>query len=222
MKYDKVKDEDIEFAVSETIRVFKMLDESEGARIEELLTTCEDRDQLVEYLINILNFYAQPNRHVLRKVRESEQIINQEYVHLPHVNIRNGKGVLSNKKLLILPLYVRANQQIALKEGKAAQESTLRNITGQVTGASKSGSLSDSEICTLIGNGSPNIIKEMLGPASHDLVAKREMKQYIIRTGDVSLKDLTDSPENKKSLRYMSEVLKAYGLDNDLVDVPIK
>ena len=66
MKYDKVKDEDIEFAVSETIRVFKMLDESEGARIEELLTTCEDRDQLVEYLINILNFYAQPNRHVLR------------------------------------------------------------------------------------------------------------------------------------------------------------
>ena len=48
MKYDKVKDEDIEFAVSETIRVFKMLDESEGARIEELLTTCEDRDQLVE------------------------------------------------------------------------------------------------------------------------------------------------------------------------------
>lgn len=222
MKYDKVKDEDIEFAVSETIRVFKMLDESEGARIEELLTTCEDRDQLVEYLINILNFYAQPNRHVLRKVRESEQIINQEYVHLPHVNMRNGKGVLSNKKLLILPLYVRANQQIALKEGKAAQESTLRNITGQVTGASKSGSLSDSEICTLIGNGSPNIIKEMLGPASHDLVAKREMKQSIIRTGDVSLKDLTDSPENKKSLRYMSEVLKAYGLDNDLVDVPIK
>jgi hypothetical protein len=222
MKYDKVKDEDIEFAVSETIRVFKMLDESEGARIEELLTTCEDRDQLVEYLINILNFYAQPNRHVLRRVRESEQIINQEYVHLPHVNMRNGKGVLSNKKLLILPLYVRANQQIALKEGKAAQESTLRNITGQVTGASKSGSLSDSEICTLIGNGSPNIIKEMLGPASHDLVAKREMKQSIIRTGDVSLKDLTDSPENKKSLRYMSEVLKAYGLDNDLVDVPIK
>lgn len=222
MKYDKVRDEDIEFAVSETIRVFKMLDESEGARIEELLTTCEDRDQLVEYLINILNFYAQPNRHVLRRVRESEQIINQEYVHLPHVNIRNGKGVLSNKKLLILPLYVRANQQIALKEGKAAQESTLRNITGQVTGASKSGSLSDSEIATLIGNGSPNIIKEMLGPASHDLVAKREMKQSIIRTGDVSLKDLTDSPENKKSLRYMSEVLKAYGLDNDLVDVPIK
>lgn len=222
MKYDKVKDEDIGFAVSETIRVFKMLDESEGARIEELLTTCEDRDQLVEYLINILNFYAQPNRHVLRRVRESEQIINQEYVHLPHVNMRNGKGVLSNKKLLILPLYVRANQQIALKEGKAAQESTLRNITGQVTGASKSGSLSDSEIATLIGNGSPNIIKEMLGPASHDLVAKREMKQSIIRTGDVSLKDLTDSPENKKSLRYMSEVLKAYGLDNDLVDVPIK
>ena len=221
MKYDKVKDEDIEFAVSETIRVFKMLDESEGARIEELLTTCEDRDQLVEYLINILNFYAQPNRHVLRRIRESEQIINQEYVHLPHVNMRNGKGVLS-KKLLILPLYVRANQQIALKEGKAAQESTLRNITGQVTGASKSGSLSDSEIATLIGNGSPNIIKEMLGPASHDLVAKREMKQSIIRTGDVSLKDLTDSPENKKSLRYMSEVLKAYGLDNDLVDVPIK
>lgn len=222
MKYDKVKDEDIEFAVSETIRVFKLLDESEGARIEELLTTCEDRDQLVEYLINILNFYAQPNRHVLRRIRESEQIINQEYVHLPHVNMRNGKGVLSNKKLLILPLYVRANQQIALKEGKAAQESTLRNITGQVTGASKSGSLSDSEIATLIGNGSPNIIKEMLGPASHDLVAKREMKQSIIRTGDVSLKDLTDSPENKKSLRYMSEVLKAYGLDNDLVDVPIK
>lgn len=222
MKYNNVKDEDIEFAVSETIRVFKELDEAEGARIEELLTSCEDRDQLVEYLINILNFYAQPNRHVLRRIRESEEIINQEYVRLPHVNQKDGKGVLSNKKLLILPLYVRANQQIALKEGKAAQESNLRNITGQVTGASKSGSLSDSEICTLIGNGSPNIIREMLGPASHDLVAKREMKQSIIRTGDVSLNDLTDSPENKKSLRYMSEVLKAYGLDNDLVDIPIK
>jgi hypothetical protein len=222
MKYNNVKDEDIEFAVSETIRVFKELDEAEGARIEELLTSCEDRDQLVEYLINILNFYAQPNRHILRKIRESEEIINQEYVRLPHVNQKDGKGVLSNKKLLILPLYVRANQQIALKEGKAAQESNLRNITGQVTGASKSGSLSDSEICTLIGNGSPNIIREMLGPASHDLVAKREMKQSIIRTGDVSLNDLTDSPENKKSLRYMSEVLKAYGLDNDLVDIPIK
>lgn len=63
-------------------------------------------------------------------------------------------------------------------------------------------------------------MRELMGPASHDLVSKKEMKQSIIKTGEVSLKNLTDNAENKKSLRYFSEILKSMDIDTDLVEPP--
>lgn len=221
---------DTEFALSETLRVLNRLDPENATRIEELLMSCESEQELIEKLIDPFTFclYFEPGTEPkgvkLGDIVKEEGIILTEYFHLPHKHMnKEGVGVLSEKKLTAMPLYVRANQQIAVKEGKAAIESNTRNIAGQVTGkTAKAGSLTDSEIYTLIGNGSDNIIREMLGPASHDMVAKREMKQSIIKTGDVSLNDLTDNKQNKRSLRYMSAVMKAYDLDNDLVDQIIK
>lgn len=141
---------------------------------------------------------------------------------MKHISMnKDGKGVITRKSLTILPLYARANQQIAMKEGKAASENITRNIAGQVTGkAAKSGQFSDAELTVTIGHDVNNIMRELMGPASHDLVSKKEMKQSIIKTGEVSLKNLTDNAENKKSLRYFSEILKSMDIDTDLVEPP--
>ena len=221
----EINDDKLQKAIKNTLDIMEMLDPANADRVRDEMQNLT-RQELIEYLINPMQIYFDPGKEprpsVLDKVIAKEKIVLTEQVEMPHI-ARNkaGKGVVTRKKLTILPLYARANQQIAMKEGKAASENITRNIAGQVTGkAAKSGQFSDSELTVTIGHGLDNIMKELMGPASHDLVSKKEMKQSIIKTGEVSLKNLTDSSANKKSLKYFSEILRSMDIDTDLVEPP--
>lgn len=221
----EINDDKLQKAIKNTLYIMEMLDPANADRVRDEMQNLT-RQELIEYLINPMQIYFDPGKEprpsVLDKVIAKEKIVLTEQVEMPHI-ARNkaGKGVVTRKKLTILPLYARANQQIAMKEGKAASENITRNIAGQVTGkAAKSGQFSDSELTVTIGHGLDNIMKELMGPASHDLVSKKEMKQSIIKTGEVSLKNLTDSSANKKSLKYFSEILRSMDIDTDLVEPP--
>ena len=221
----EINDDKLQKAIKNTLDIMEMLDPDNADRVRDEMQSLT-RQELIEYLINPMQIYFDPGKEprpsVLDKVIAKEKIVLTEQVEMPHISRnKDGKGVVTRKKLTILPLYARANQQIAMKEGKAASENITRNIAGQVTGkAAKSGQFSDSELTVTIGHGLDNIMKELMGPASHDLVSKKEMKQSIIKTGEVSLKNLTDSSANKKSLKYFSEILRSMDIDTDLVEPP--
>lgn len=219
---------ELKYAIDRVLDIFSGLGEETVNRIKDEIYSFEDEEELIQYLINGIPVYVEPGQEpsdeVLSKIVKKEGIILDEKVHLTHVK-RNaeGKGILSHKVMTILPLYVRANQQIAMKEGKVASESLTRSITGQVSGKSaRSGALTDAELSVTIAQNADAIMQELLGPASHDLVAKREMKQAIIKTGDAKLEDLTEDSKNKRSLLYMSHILRSIDIDTDMIEEPIK
>lgn len=218
----------LQLAADRAYQKFSDIDEKNAERIKELFESCSKEEELVNLLINPLTFYTEPSKEpqkdILEKVVSKYRIVVTENFHLPHLHQNeNGDGILSTKKLSAFPLYIRSNQQIALKEGKSAKEDTSRNITGQVSGKkSKSGAFTDAEISVTITQGADAVMRELLGAGSHDLKAKQEMKSSIYRTGEVSLKDLPNESKDKKSLIYFDHILKALGLDTDLISTPLK
>lgn len=223
----KLSKPELKQAVSETLKVFKMLSEDNYNRIKAEMEDMKSESELEEYLINPLNIYMEPfneiPKTVIDDVIKAEGIIITEKFHIPHVfKDENGVGILTNKAHVAFPLPVRANQQKSFKEGKSAKSSTQRNIANQVTGESKSGTFSDTEIVTTTVHGGDDILKELLGPASHDLVAFNELKGEIIKTGEGKLSALTNDSKNKGSLLYMDQILKAMGFDSDIIEPPEK
>lgn len=218
----------IQLAADRAVMKIMDLDEKNGLRVKDILESCTKEEDLVQILINPMSFYTEPTREpkkeILSKVIEKYRIITTERFHIPHLSQdENGNGVLTNKTLSAFPLYVRSNQQIALKEGKSAKEDTSRNITGQVAGKkAKSGAFTDAEITVGAAQGADAVMYELLGAGSHDMEAKKDMKKQIYTTGQASLKEVSNESKDKKSVVYFDEILKGLGLDSDLVAPPLK
>lgn len=223
----KVRPE-VKHCIEDTLRILNMLDKENAERVKDLIEQMKTEEEIVKFLITPINMYhesgKEPTRRTLDKVVQSEKIIIQEKAHLPHKMIGpNGKGVISHKERLMIPVIVRANQQVAMKEGKSAKNDTNRNLAGQVTGKdARSGALTDSEIMVLIAHNADNVLKELMGPASHDIEGSKQMKREIMRKGTVSLKELPQESKNKKGNVYLSHVMRAIGVDTDLVESPLK
>lgn len=218
----------VQTAISETMRILNILDKKNAERFYELLDTADTEEDIIQLLINPVELYydvnKESNRLIFNKIIKDEKIILQEQFHMPHHMVNEkGVGILTDKKVMAIPLYIRANAQIALKENKVATSDTQRDITGQVSGdESESGSFTDSEITCTIAQSADMVMKELLGPASHDLVAKKKAKEQLITTGEVRLSELPESSENKTSLLMFDQMMKAWGIDTDLVKTPLK
>lgn len=201
-----------------------MIGEKHYLEMIDMLQNQKTEADLVNFLINPVGLYTEPTKEpkleVLTAVVEKYGIIQDEQFEFRHESIdENGHGVINDKKLTCSPLYVRANQQIADKEGKSAESDSGRNVAGQVSSKeSKSGAFTDAEIAVAIAQDADAVLEELLGPASHDLTAKKEMKAQIYKSGSVKLKDLPKSSKDKRSLIYFSEILKSISIDNDLVE----
>lgn len=209
--------------INRKLDVRQMLGEKYYNEMLDYIQSQKSEKDLVEFLINPVGVYTEPTKEpklpVLTSIIEKYGIILDEQFEFKHESMdENGNGVINDKKLICVPLYVRANQQIADKEGKSAEDDMGRNVAGQVSSkTSKSGAFTDSEITVTIAQDANAVMQELLGPSSHDLVAKKEMKAQIYKNGTVKLKDLPQSSANKRSLQYFSEILKSISIDNDLV-----
>lgn len=209
--------------INRKLDIRQMLGEKYYNEMLDYIQSQKSEKDLVEFLINPIGVYTEPTKEpklpVLTSIIEKYGIILDEQFEFKHESMdENGNGVINDKKLICVPLYVRANQQIADKEGKSAEDDMGRNVAGQVSSkTSKSGAFTDSEITVAIAQDADAVMQELLGPSSHDLVAKKEMKSQIYKNGTVKLKDLPQSSANKRSLQYFSEILKSISIDNDLV-----
>lgn len=202
----------------------QMLGDKHYQEMLDYLQSQKTEEDLVKFLIEPVGVYTEPTKEptleVLTSIIEKYGIIISETFSFRHESMdENGNGVINDKILTCMPLYVRANQQIAEKEGKSAEEDTGRNVAGQVSSkTSKSGAFTDSEISVAIAQDANAVMEELLGPSSHDLEAKKEMKAQLYKTGTVKLKDLPHDSSNKRSLMYFDEILKSISIDSDLIE----
>ena len=239
MKYDNTNRHGVKFSfkltkpnimsvINRRLDIRQMLGEKFYIEMIGYLQAQKSEADLVKFLIEPVGIYTEPTKEpkvgILRDIVDKFGIIQDEHFYLNHESRDDsGRGVISEKTLMCFPLYVRANQQIADKEGRSADDDIGRNVAGQVSSkASRAGTLTDSEIATAIAQDAHHVMEELLGPASHDLEAKREMKQQIYKTGKFELSKVEQKSMNKRSLQYFSEILKALSIDNDLIQPLVK
>lgn len=210
--------------INHKLDIRKMIGDKYYNEMKDYIQSQKSEEALVKFLIEPIGLYTEPTKEpkleVLTSIVEKYGIIITEKFEFRHESMdENGRGVINDKGLTCMPLYVRANQQIAEKEGKSAEEDTGRNVAGQVSSkTSKSGAFTDSEITVTIAQDANAVMEELLGPSSHDLAAKKEMKAQLYKNGTVKLKDLTQKSTNKRSLQYFSEILRSISIDSDLVE----
>ena len=193
-------------------------------RILALWDDMED-EELIENLCNHQNLYhdpgKEPTKQVLQKMINRNRVIVQERFRVYDTNPDDPKGILTAREACCYILPIRRNQQISAKESSVATKAEVRDITNQVTGEDKKAQHSDTEIATTIAHGGYAINRELMGAASHDMVAKSVYRDALSQVGEISLKDLPNNPENKKSLILIDQVLKMMGYDSDLVSTPL-
>lgn len=196
---------------------------------EDFLATlerCKTEQEIINVLINPYTFYTngpttEPSSDDIDRVVKKERIIIDEVVGARWLSKDNkGNGVLTPYKLMILPLNVRRNQQIIMKEGKSAKTNDIRNASGQVTSDSRSGAFTDAEVNIAVGHSAWPLQKELMGFASSDLVAKRVAAKEIMDKGKISLKDLPDESKNKQTLIMLHHFYCSMGWDTDLIRAP--
>lgn len=210
--------------INHKLDIRQMLGEKHYNEMIDYLESQKNEADMIKFLTTPVGVYAEPTKEpkidVLTAIVEKYGIIISEQWEFRHESMdENGRGVINDKQLSCYPLYVRANQQIGDKEGKSAESDSGRNVAGQVSSKeSKSGAFTDSEITVGIAQSADAVMKELLGPASHDLAAKKEMKRELYQTGKASLKSLPNDSSNKRSVTYFDHILKALGIDTDLVE----
>lgn len=213
-------------AINSRLHILSILSKENYDECIKTLDSFKTEKDIINYLINPMPFYSEPtkepNRQLLNKVIKEEGIIIEEYFHFPHImKDEEGNGILSSKRFCAFPLYVRRNQQIAMKEGKSAKSSSERDVTGAVSGDSAAGQFTLEEFSSIVCQGSNNILKEFLGPGSTNMKAKEEIKNQIYMKGEASLEELPEHMAISGSVRQMDHILKALGYDSDIVGTPL-
>lgn len=192
----------------------------------QTLEACKTEEEIIQILIQPYTFYTdgpntEPKREDIQRVIDKEGIVVDEVVECRWIaKDSKGRGVESPYPLLILPLNVRRNQQIIMKEGKSAKSDSTRNVSGQVTSSDRSGAFTDAEVAVTIGHSAQALQKEFMGFASADPVAKRKAMEEIQNKGYVSLKDLPDESSNKMTLLMLHHYYMTAGWDTDLIRRP--
>lgn len=136
-------------------------------------------------------------------------------------DIVDGETVYTTHEMFIGRCPIRKVQQFLSKKNSMPKDINKVNPrTGQVTGKSKGGRVSDMELFGLIVQDIPNVIKEYFGPKSGDPVMKQQMYHSIATTGSASLAEMTNNKMNKVALNTANMILLGAGLESDLVTQP--
>lgn len=196
--------------------------------LEQVLVAKKNKqyDKLVDMFKDPLFFPMKPGQEpgeaeLTARVNQ-EGIILTEKFYIRHLT-SDGTSVITEKKVTCLPVEIRRAQQLSMKENITAESSDVRNISGQVTGSSKSGSFSAPQMATIIAN-SPNpnkspILTELMSVASDDMNAKTQANDQIYNNGEYSLKDIKKESEgDRSSLVLMDGYYNLMGIQTDLLE----
>lgn len=141
-----------------------------------------------------------------------------EDLYMPHLTMDKDNVVCAKYKCAVGYLNVKRPQQMLHKKNGLSITNTKRSaLTGQVTASDKNGRESDMENSMLLAVGANNILRELNGPRSDDMVMKTQMNTAINTNGYVSLEQLDSDPANKVALNTIDVFMIGMGLKSDLV-----
>ncbi|AEV89705.1 putative virion structural protein [Pseudomonas phage OBP] len=114
---------------------------------------------------------------------------------------------------------VRKQRQLQAKKfGASKHDYETEDLTGQPTGASKAGGISNPEIQVLLSLGLPTLAKELADVRGGDAGAYRAYKNDILTSGVATTESALQRGTGVKSLQTAHYLLRAQHLDNNLAD----
>ena len=143
------------------------------------------------------------------------KIMHRIWMHDPHTGI----DYLTPEEYMVLQLPVRRQQQfLDEKLSVPDNDKTIDGLTGQVTGDSKSCSITNPEIQILHARNLDATLYEFSNVRGGNIRNYAEFKRSLEETGSVKLEQL--DPTNRTRVAVMGQVLlTAMHLDVNLVDI---
>lgn len=188
---------------------------SDKAFHEYMKKMADDETENLFYEIDSFGKNGYPNMEQIVGIAKKYKVKLTERVFFPHKN--PGDPELPGSTATEVPIImvpIRRLQQMADKKNSAAGDNNVVNpIIGQVTGDSKSASLSDMQTCALASTNQTATIKEFLGPRADDQETKITMLEQIEKYGATKLADLTMETKNKQSIETMRVFLMGAGIE---------
>lgn len=124
---------------------------------------------------------------------------------------------LSPVRYLVLELQVRRQiQHLVKKRSTAASNKVVDQLSGQVTGDSKSASMSLPELTALNAKGNAQGIIELIKVRGGDKEAYRSMMEQIRDTGGFSLGPIIEANSRPKIISTTNKLLRGMGLSSTL------
>jgi hypothetical protein len=140
-----------------------------------------------------------------------------ERVIIPYIN-PDGPAFVTPYPVAVGYIHEKRMQQTLLKKNKGSIYNQKRNVlTGQVSGEDRNSRISDSEMYGLSALNANATLMEFLGPRADDEKARLEMADRIAATGSVSLKELSNDPKNKTSVRTLNAYFAMQGISTNLL-----
>lgn len=122
----------------------------------------------------------------------------------------------SNTKKVVLDISVKRAAQTADKKQSVSKGTKVSPISGQVTGESKSSTVTMQEKQLLQGFGLKNIVSEFDVPRGGDLGSGRAMNTLLFNTGRASLREVKEFSTGVESTQYIKALWKASHIDSTL------
>ena len=176
------------------------------------------KDEDAYLTLDIVDYEHTVDMNELEKGSKVLGVPLYERVSMPHVTMDKKKVVSTPYPVPVGYVHIKRTQQtVAKKNGISTNIDARSALTAQVTGADKNGRESDLENSMLTISGFKEVLRELNGPRSDDMVMKNEMYRDIALNGYTSLNTLTDNVENKTTLNTVNVFLLGMGINSDLV-----
>lgn len=118
---------------------------------------------------------------------------------------------------LVGPTEIRKQRQLQTKKfGASKNDYETEDLTGQPTGESRAGGISNPEIQVLLSLGLPTLAKELADVRGGDAGAYRAYKNDILTSGQSTTQSALERGTGVKSLQTAHYLLRAQHLDNNL------
>lgn len=175
-------------------------------------------DEKDNFILDIAEYERDLKMENCEKAAKVLDIPLMETVYMPHLTMDKSRVVASKEKCLVGYISVKRTQQLLMKKNGISTNNDKRSpLSGQVVDKDKNARDSDIEASMLVALGANDILRELHGPRSDDMVMKREMNKSIASKGYVELDELTDLPTNKTTLNTVNTFLLGMHIASDLV-----
>lgn len=152
--------------------------------------------------------------YIVKLAKENNVPLEQNVVY---VDPENQLTITTPETAIVGIAEVRKQRQLITKKISISKNDyEAEDLTGQPTGESKAGGISNPEIGIVVALGLPNMAMELADVRGGDKDAFRQYKTDIITTGTSSVKSALKNGSGVKSLSTAHYLLRGQHLDNNL------